>query len=189
MSVTAIITWILGIVGVGGLGAAMVWAVSIMGVPAALLLAKKIPWKLVVGVLAALAITGAIFAGYHYVSGLNDKLAAAKAELATEQHLHALAKLRGDYLEQAHNASVAKVQQLEVARAAAAADAQTMREQILNLDIEKDFSDEKDTTLPRLNGANVRLNRMLESVSAGHAAGAGRAAAGSPGQTSPPATP
>lgn len=139
-------------------------------IPALLGAAKALPWKWI-GVAAGMLAIVATAAGiYWHIENLQSELVKTSSELAEQRLLTAAEKARGDAIVQQHDVQIAHINELEAQRTAISTEVLGLRQQIQDLDIEKDIAgdDDKkaDAAVDALRARSAELNRLLE-----HAAG------------------
>lgn len=186
-----ILKWILGIVGIGGLG---FWGLAALGLGGPLVAsivawfaAKKIPWKWVVMALGAFAITIIVFSVFEHYESLQKDLATTKEELRKEQLLSAAQKARAETFKTQHDAMVSRLITLEIERQNLAKETMRLSAMIDDLKTEEDMQNDQAKAMRDFNRVNVHLNRMLEARSRGTNSGADGAASG--GQAGTPGAP
>lgn len=151
----------------------------------ALGIAKIIPFRLLMMILAALAITCAFEVAYRYVNNMDKMMISLAQELGEEKIATAEAEAATEQVTAAHNAAIDKLNELEIQRAAIDQDTNMLRAQIQNVAIEKDMASDPTKTAAALAARAAQLNRLLERSSQAGNSGALPRAAASPKARTP----
>jgi hypothetical protein len=165
----SIVLWALGLLSAAGVG---FWGMTLLGFfgsTVAWLVAKNIPWRLVVMALAAFGITLIVFAGWKQYDDTVKSLILTKEKLAQEEIFKDLEKIRADEAERTYDLSKQRVEELESERNSLADETAQLRKTLNEYDLQKDFTNDPVKAVDGLRERNGALNRMLERRSRGEA--------------------
>lgn len=123
--------------------------------------------RLVAVGLAALFVLAVVFAGYSHVRDLRQRNEDLAAAAITQQIRASIAETHEADLRARQEATAARLQSLEKARAASEAELVALRDQIDALNLEEDFRHDIESAIRALNDRTRELNRLLEREAAG----------------------
>jgi chromosome segregation ATPase len=128
----------------------------------ALSIAKVIPFRFLMMILAALTITIAIEGGYRYVRDLNASNASLSTKLGEEMVARAEAEAVTEQIRQQHDQSVDRLNELEEARSKADMEASDLRAKLQSVPTKQDTSHDPKKTASDFASRSRELNRLLE---------------------------